>query len=562
MLAVGHRRKGTAQVVRPCADDLADLGLDLLAVGVRARSGAQADDDVQAGELTLGKGDRRGGDATAVAIGEKLADAVVDGGGVALARHIDEHGDEAVELVAARQHADTWPLAELQDGEGVGGERLHLELEHLVARIGLQHVGQRLAGMARRGEAAARQHHLRLAAHQRDRHHRARVGVVGEQPDDAHLTGQAAVGREALDADIVHVGTAMDARAQIRLGDDDRVGPKQELADLLRRGDELAAAPEHAHVRVAQNAEPGLVGALQDAVGGVAAVFVFAHAEEGEVVVRQPLDEGLGFRERLRADGEAGRPPLGGDGAGTRPHRLPVGDGVAVVPQGRVEAAGDLHAVVGGGDAVDVDGDEALALARAGVGEALEALEPAVGRALQGEDRVRDEPHHQSGVAEFAHHRIEQKRHVVVEDLDDRHRPSIRLEGRVDEAQPVLAGLTPGERRPGVVDEPDQVVGQVGDEVLGRGVAEHRLGEAGTLGAVRTAGLQPLPHHRQPVGLLALVALEHPHSPVASRRRARNLGGACPLGCGGSMKAGKIRRHGRAVRAARRCPAGASRTAP
>jgi hypothetical protein len=47
-------------------------------------------------------------------------------------------------------------------------ERVLVDLEQLVARIGLQHVDQRLAGMRLRIEAGARQHGIDLAAQERE----------------------------------------------------------------------------------------------------------------------------------------------------------------------------------------------------------------------------------------------------------------------------------------------------------------------------------------------------------------------------------------------------------
>ena len=83
---------------------------------------------------------------------------------VALARHIDEDRDEAVETVAPRQHAHARPFVELQDREREMIERVLVDLEQLVARIGLEHVDQRLAGMARRIEAGAADDAVDLAA--------------------------------------------------------------------------------------------------------------------------------------------------------------------------------------------------------------------------------------------------------------------------------------------------------------------------------------------------------------------------------------------------------------
>ena len=91
-------------------------------------------------------------------------------------------------------------------------ERVLVDLEQLVARIGLQHVDQRLAGMALRVEAGAREHRVDLAAQIGDGAGRAGIGGRGEQADDAEFAGQIAVGVEALDADIVEIDAPVHAR--------------------------------------------------------------------------------------------------------------------------------------------------------------------------------------------------------------------------------------------------------------------------------------------------------------------------------------------------------------
>ena len=73
---------------------------------------------------------------------------------------------------------------------------------------------------------------------------------------------------------------------------------------------------------------------------------------------------------------------------------------------------------------VDVDVDEALArlvlvVARPSAGGAVE-LAGLV--ALDRQDRMHDQPHGEAALGQFAHHRIDQERHVVVDDLDHRDR--------------------------------------------------------------------------------------------------------------------------------------------
>ena len=92
---------------------------------------------------------------TLIDLGEIVADRLAHAAVIAVARHIDEHRDEAIEAVAPREHAHARPLVELQDRQGEVVEHVLVDLEQLVARIGLQHVDQRLAGMSVRNEAGA-----------------------------------------------------------------------------------------------------------------------------------------------------------------------------------------------------------------------------------------------------------------------------------------------------------------------------------------------------------------------------------------------------------------------
>ena len=156
----------------------------------RRPSGA-ADDEMDAHQRSFRKERIEGADAAVVGLGEIVADRLAHVAVVAVARHVDEDRDEAVEAVAARQHAHARPLVELQDRQREVIQRVLVDLEQLVARIGLQHVDQRLAGMAVRIEAGARQHGVDLAAQIRDRAGRARIGGRGEQADDAELADRA-----------------------------------------------------------------------------------------------------------------------------------------------------------------------------------------------------------------------------------------------------------------------------------------------------------------------------------------------------------------------------------
>ena len=115
----------------------------------------------------------------------------------------------------------------------------------------------------------------------------ARIGGGGEQPDDAVLADQIAGGVEALDADIVEIDAPVHARVDIGLGDDQRARLLQERHDLRRELEPLLAAPQHAQLARAHDAER----AVEIRLERLAVAHVVAQAEEGEIVGQQPLQE-------------------------------------------------------------------------------------------------------------------------------------------------------------------------------------------------------------------------------------------------------------------------------
>ena len=70
-----------------------------------------------------------------------------------LARQVDEAGEEAPVEVAAQEEARAPPVAQPQHARGDLEERRLVDLEELVARVGVQHRAQVLVAVARRGEA-------------------------------------------------------------------------------------------------------------------------------------------------------------------------------------------------------------------------------------------------------------------------------------------------------------------------------------------------------------------------------------------------------------------------
>ena len=220
-----------------------------------------------------GKERREAADRAFVDAGEKLSDSLDHATAGPLARQIDQRRDEAIENIAPRQHAHARALFELQDRERIAIKRLVVDLEQFVARIGLQHVDERLAGMTRRIETGAHQHVVDLAAHIGDGLGRARIGGRGEQAEDAEFADRLAVGVVALHADIIHEHAAMHARTRHGLVDEQRARLLEHRAHFRRHRQMRRSARFIAH-----DAEAGVeLRVERRRVGGK---DMIAHAEE------------------------------------------------------------------------------------------------------------------------------------------------------------------------------------------------------------------------------------------------------------------------------------------
>ena len=405
-----------AQSIGPRANDCPDLALQRRAID-RGRGAARAaDDEVHAHQRAFREERIERRNAPDEGAAEIIADLHADVAVVAIARHVNQHRHEAVEAVAPRQHAHARPLVELQDGERKTKQRVVVDLEQFVARKMLQHVGQRLAGMAVGVEAGALLDAGDLAAQIGNAVRGAGVGGGREQPDDALLAHQIAGGVEPLDADIVEIDAPVHARVDIGLGDDQQPRFLEKRHDFRRVFEQFAAALEHAQFGRAHDAE----GIVEIGLQHIAVEGVIAHAEEGKIVGQQPLQklDRLGDfvdRQRRRIGLE-----IGDDAIGALEHGAPVLHRQPHFAEHTCERAHDIGARGLVGDRLEMDMDEALARVAGGVGSAQRQKLGAV--ALHAEHRMRHQLHGEAAFGEFAHHRIDQERHVVVDDLDHRNR--------------------------------------------------------------------------------------------------------------------------------------------
>ena len=406
------------QAVDPAAHDGLDRAVERGAIGIRRFALGAADDEVHAHQRAFGEERIEGAHLAVERGGEIIADQRPDPSVVALARNVDEDRDETVETVAPRQHAHARTLVELQDGQREVIEQVFVDLKQLVARIGLQHVDQRLAGMARRIEAGAADDVVGLAPQIGNGAHRPRIGGRGEQPADAVFADQLAMPVEALDADIVHVDAAMHRRAQGRLGDDKEPGLLHERANFRRDDERLVPAQQRPHLARAQQPKPGLEHRFEHI--GIAGEDVIAGAKQSEIVRRQPFQKLHGFGNFAGVERRRIGAQLGNDRAQPLQHRPPILHGDADLGENVFERAHDFGAPRGLRDAFDVDVDEAFVPA-AVFRDALEGGQRSRSVALHGEHRMDQKADVEAALIELADDRIEQKRHIVIDDVEHRH---------------------------------------------------------------------------------------------------------------------------------------------
>ncbi len=119
-----------------------------LAIRIGRLAGVAADDEMNPRQPAFREARIEDADAALEDLGQISADPRPHLRVVAVARRKHQHRDEAVERIAPRQHAHARPLLQLQDRQRELVERVLVDLEQLVARIALQHIDQRLAGMA------------------------------------------------------------------------------------------------------------------------------------------------------------------------------------------------------------------------------------------------------------------------------------------------------------------------------------------------------------------------------------------------------------------------------
>ena len=181
--------------------------------------------------------------------------------------------------------------------------------------------------------------------------------------------------------------------------------------------EQLVAAPEHAEFTRAHDAERGFEIRIQH----LAVNLVIAHTQEREIVGKQPLQKLNGFGNFINGQRRRSRLEFGDHRSDAVTHRAPVLHREAYLAEHDFQR---VHKVGAGvvRNRRQMNMNEALTYT--GSVRCIDAGELAA-RAANAEHRVRDETDIEFALGDLAHHRIDQKRHVVIDDLDYRHRVAI-----------------------------------------------------------------------------------------------------------------------------------------
>ena len=452
------RMGGGHEVVAPGAGRLGEASLQVGLVEVADHlAGLGPDDEVQPGEERLAD---PGGVLQRVAaeLGlEDVRDPLAYGGRVAVPRQVDQAGQVAAVGVAAHEEPHLATLAGVEHGLRDRDELVDRGLEQLVARVGLEHVHQRLAGVAQRREPGAVDDLLGLDPDHRDPGQRLGVGGRREQTQETALADDLAVLVEGLDPDVVEVDRTVHGRLGVRLRQH-----QQGLLACLRADQGRELAERRGHVLVgAQDAEAGAGHGPQGHVVDVGVVVevlqaVLAVAQEREVGVGQPTQQRLRLghllgRQRRRVGVE-----VVDDVQRLLVHLGPVLDGLADVLEDLGQRPLDLLALIGTGLPADLDVHPRLA------GDVVLEVHPVDLLVVAGEDllelpgdvaahqdlRVHDHVHLAVLLVELHGHRVDEERHVVGHHLDDRvptGGPAVLGDGRGEDAD-VRGALRPVRR--------------------------------------------------------------------------------------------------------------------
>ena len=468
LLAEGLEQ-GVVQVVGPGAAHHVQAALQVRDVVARSALRIDVDDEVEPGQHRLREQHRELGVRPAERLLEDALDDQPAPGGESIPGHEHDARVEPPEPVRVHEQPDPLPLLQVQDPHRRLEQIVGGDLEEQIPGEGVDGVLQRLGGVAVAGVVRAAEHGGRLAPQQGDVARHAVVrggGVEAEEPADrAHL----AFGVELPDADVVEMARTVHRGADVRAGEHEKLGflriappaRRRQVRERFARPPALVAQQPEPRARLRH--EPLPAPGLLDSILG--------EAQEREVVVLDPLEEGAGLLELLGVDERRRRPQIRGAAAKLLAHGAPVLDRGPDVVERAAHLLGHRveHLLLGLAIGLDVDDrldDRSLVLLLDGE----EPLDAAVLGPAEAHHGMDGEVVRVPASVEHHPHRVDQERHVVGDDLDDGmgRLPAVLLDlGVVDPDPGSARGTSPGEvevRRRGAVE----IVRLAFREVVGR----------------------------------------------------------------------------------------------
>ncbi len=152
--------------------------------------------------------------------------------------------------------------------------------------------------MPRRIELHLFENTLHFEPEQRDVFWALAVRERGEQSDEAPFASGIALVVIHLDANVVEVTVTMDGGSGIRFGDDQRILGAGDAHHRLGQLHHAAAA-----FVLRQDTETTAFDGGEEHFLTASSKFVFAISQEREVIVRQPLQQGVAFHAQCRISG-------------------------------------------------------------------------------------------------------------------------------------------------------------------------------------------------------------------------------------------------------------------
>jgi hypothetical protein len=288
------------------------------------------------------------------------------------------------------------------------------------------------------------------------------------------LADHLAVGVVPLDTDVIGIPGPVDGRARVRLGHDEH--RQRRACQLARCGRQSREEPGAAlGLALAQHAQAGPADQTQAVGFALPNQLVLPVAQQHEVILGQPLEEGLVLRDDRRRQRGRGMGDLADRLLEPPEHLAPVFDRGANVAQHFLDRRRQRGALLGIDQPVDLDVHPRFARCRRFARERCHRLQHAIAIAHHREDRMDEQVQRQALAVDVDDRRVDEERHVIVDDLDHRvtRRPAVFGNRRREHAH---LGRPPGALR-AELPVRKQCAGQVLDAAVGQ-VIGVELGKA------------------------------------------------------------------------------------